>query len=174
MNGTVWVVNKAGVIFKWVNNAFAVFSAPFAAASVASGSNDTETWATKASDQTIWHWTGSQWVQVPGGALKVTVFSAPDPVCNDHLPVVLGGNNSIYFYQHVGGCSGGAFTFSNGGGSDLSTDFVVDATGKIDQWSAGAWHSYVTGPYGTSTKIGAWVGGIFAMSSATGAIQVIQ
>jgi len=71
--------------------------------------------------------------------LAIMVQSTPDPVCGDHLPMVLGteGSSSIYAFEHsVASCvlSEGSFADTRGAGPDVTTQFAVGADGKIYQW----------------------------------------
>jgi hypothetical protein len=181
LNGTPWVVNGVGDIYKWTGApwvwaGYGLGHNP-GFASVASGSTDNETWAT-GTDNTIWHWTGSAWTQVTGigAGPKVVVFSTPDPTCGDHLPVILGTNSYFYFVGHSGACSTYApsANWPNGAGPDLTTDFAVGTDGNVYRWGpTGAWSYYVGAPWGLNTKIGAWGEGVYAMSTADGTVQQV-
>ena len=179
LNKNPWIVNNAGQIYQWNGSSWTAFGpSSFKASSVASGSSVSETWAIQKSDQTIFHWTGTNatngsWAQVPGfpagnpppQGSKIAVFSAPDTSCGGsappHSPVVLGLNENIYFYQ----CGQGAFTFANGAGTDISTDLAVGGDGNLYVWRGcgEGWGLYNAAPFGTNTRIGGWADGIFAM-----------
>ena len=178
LNGTPWIVNLAGQIYKWNGTAFSSFGSGLAASRVASGATDTETWALRQSDGQIFHWSGTQWTSVPGAGLQIAVFSAQDPVCGDHLPVVIqtDAGHEFNFFSHGSSCQTGGFNTTNGAGSDLSTDFAVGTDGNIYQWNAATkiWGFYVAAPFGTDTNIGTWINGIFARSSLNGQIQLIR
>lgn len=184
LNGIPWLVNAAGQIFRWLGGNWGLFGTmDFCATSVASGAKDTETWAIHCGDATIWRWNGSAWDEPDAGvsATKIAVFSAPDPTCGDHLPMVMGamGDMSIHAYVHTTSCGSGVFQAGTGSAYDLSTDFAVWTDGTIQRWNAGTstWQHFVAAPWGTNTKIGTWANGVFAMSAATdatnGAVQML-
>jgi hypothetical protein len=175
LNGNPWLVRGNGTIWKWNGSAFAAFHSEtrFCASSVASGSNDAETWAIGCGTMAqVYHWDGSgAWVLPDGAATaqKIAIFSTPDPATGAHLPVVLGSaGTGIYFYQG----STRLFSDHNGDGNDVTTDFAVGTDGAIWHWNAG-WTSYIAAPWGASTKIGAWANGVFAMDSGSGKIMQI-
>ena len=141
-------------------------------------SGDGETWAVHCFDNTIWHWNqAGVGAQVSGLATKIAMRSTPDATCGDHLPFIIGTDGNIYMYSHANGCTSGHYAFgSNGAGSDISTDFAVGTDGHLYKWSAttSVWSDYIASPFGTSTMIGAWANGIFAMHTSSGAIQRIS
>jgi len=179
LNGNPWVVNTAGQIYKWNGSAFVPFGGSFCAQSVASGTNDNETWATRCGDLAVFHWNGTSWHGDPFGALanKIALFSTPDPNCGDHLPVLIGTDTNIYFYKHTD-CASGSFTFSveNGQGLDITTDFAVGFDGNVYRWDTNVpgWDFYIAGPFAMDTRIGGWWNGLFAMSASTGALQLLS
>jgi hypothetical protein len=178
LNGVPWVVTAAGQIFKWDGLVWSTFGGvgTFCATSVASGSTDSETWATRCGDNSIWKWSGSGWVQQPGAGLKVAMVSTLDPTCKDHLPIALGTDGNIYVFAHTD-CNGVGF-YANGAAVDVSTDLAVGFDGYVYLWNPAQsrWDYYVTAPagWGTTTRIGGWGTGTFAFSTTSGAIQMLQ
>ncbi len=173
LNGTPWALDFSGNAYHWTGSSFAsIGHGPTCAfQSLASGSNVNETWALDCNYH-VWHYsTASGWVQQPGTALsgsKPAVFSNPGP-CGDHLPWIIGTNLALFPYARTDNCSSNPtynYQASNGAGEDLSTDFAIGEDGNLYQWNPGVgWLLYGSAPatpYGTSTRIGAWVGGIFA------------
>jgi hypothetical protein len=181
LNGTPWIVNQAGQVWKWTGSNWApIGPSSFVFSAVASGSTDAETWAIQRSDQIVYHWTGAEWVRVsdylgsPPKAITIAVFSGIDASCPtpQHSPVVLGTNPipTIYFFS----CVLNAFSSGDGAGWDISTDFVVDTSGNLEYRLGRTWNPlYVAAPWGTSTRIGAWVNGIFAIPPDGTSVLVI-
>ncbi len=174
LNGNPWVVNSAGDVYKWTGSVWAGYghgqvpaNTPFN--SVASGSADSETWAT-GTDNTIWHYAGSSWTQVTGigAGIKIAVFSTPDATCADHLPVILGTDNRMYFVGHSG-CGAyapnGNLWPSSGGGIDISTDYILGGDTNVYHWdpTASVWRFYIASADGpdSSAQIGAGINGLF-------------
>ncbi len=189
LNGIPWAIRPDGQILKWNGSAFAPFGisadgGTLCALDVASGSSDEETWALECGGGAILHWTGTAWSAVPGAGVKIAVSSAIDPACNAHVPMVIGTNQILFYYW----CAANGFVanlidpssvtvmFAN----DLSTDFILDTLGQINQWSgfptdvnAPPWSPFVPAPGGNSSRFGAWGGWIFAMSLDTGDMAMI-
>jgi hypothetical protein len=179
LHGTPWLVNNAGRIYKWDGSVFQAFgSSAFVAKSVASGVNDFETWAIRASDGAIFQWTSSGWTQrgqTGATGTKIAIRSVPDSQCQDHLPMVTGtgGDLSIYKYTHTSSCTSGLFEYSNGGGVDIATDFTLN-NGIVYRWdSQVGWQIYSSVPAG-SNKIGAWANGVYVLSTSNSQVRLAR
>ena len=187
LNGVPFIVNAAHEIYKWDGvSSWKLFGGGSATCggdgpcptSVASGSSDDETWVIDKKSA-VWNWNGTTWTQPTTAAgSKIMVQSTPDPVCGDHLPMVL-GSSTIYAFEHsVASCvlSEGTFADTLGAGPDITTQFAMGADGKIYRWDSvlSHWSFYGETPagpdWGKSTKIGALANGLFALSS-TGAVD---
>jgi len=191
-DGYPWVVNSAGTVYNWAIpngpqiGGFEPYGSGIDAISVASvglsglnGSSATPaTWAIDTNNQVYyWNAVGSVWSAQAGAyGKKIAIFShgVKGDGCGP-VPFVIGTDNNIYRYS----CSQKTFVGIGGAaGTDITTDFVVDFNGNIDQWN---WNSatpsfgfYVAAPWGTNTKIGGWVNGLFAASTTTGQIAVVS
>jgi hypothetical protein len=183
LNGDPWVVNAAGQIYKWsrAQQIFVAFGGSFCAKNVASGTQDGETWAIRC-DNAVAYWNGTSWSVVPGAiATKVAFFSIPPSLstCGAHTPFVINAQQQVYEFVY-NGCLGGTFQAVPGAfAADITTDFVLDRNGNIDQWSpsAGTFVSYIGAPWGTNSLIGSGPNGLYAISTAPaskGAIQVVD
>jgi hypothetical protein len=182
LNGNPWVVNNIGQIYKWNGLGFTAFGGTsFVASSVASGSNDNETWAIR-SDGAVCNWadagSGPDWICVEGaGASKVAVFSAPTASCHDHVPWAINSNHTVYVYMHPFGCDPGGFLPVKTGtvALDITTDFILGMDGNVYAWNAATsvFNQYVAAPWGARTLIGGWIHGLFAASVDTHEVQMI-
>ncbi len=174
LNGTAWLVNSLGAVFRWDGAQWGAFGdGTLCVSSVASGAKDSETWAVSCTGG-VWRWTGTAWVQPQPDAAgtKIAMLSTPDRLCGDHLPMVTGlvGDLSIDSYVHSpGSCTAGMFRYSGGTGYDITTDLAVGEDGNVHRWDPQtlSWPVYVVAPWGSvATRIGAGVNGTFAISTA--------
>jgi hypothetical protein len=179
LNGAAWAVNQAGQIFKWDGTGFEPFGAPFVASFVASGSDDSETWAVQQSDSSIWNWSGASWQRVPQSyGVKIAVFSAVD-ACGAHVPWVMNGAENVFRYAPQTSCAfPGAFTQLFASAFDITTDLVVGADNLIRVWkepfdASATFSPYVVTPWGgANTRLGGWALGVFALDVSNG--DVVQ
>jgi hypothetical protein len=168
--GNAWVIDAAGSVSKWNGSGFTPLTSqpPCPAASVASGSTDSETWVVCASDGSIWNWTGSAWAQVPGAyAAKVAVFSTPTP-CGGHAPWVKTSDGGLYQYVDGAGCTfPGQFRQVFASATDITTDLIVGSDDVVHLWMSDStgFRDYVASPWrSASTRIGGWAFGVFAIN----------
>jgi hypothetical protein len=176
LNGTPWLIGSTGnQMYKWNGSQRVAFASGFCAISVASGTNDGETWAIHCYDNSLWHFdangNGTN-VALPSGvtATKVAMISTTDATCCDHLPFVLAGNQNIYLASHANGCTSGQYSFTqNGAGSDISADTAVGATGRIYTWNprTQVWNDIIPSNSPTFTAVAAWAEGTFALAGGT-------
>jgi hypothetical protein len=195
LNGTPFVVNSQQTVFKW-NAAASTWNyycgqAANSAVSVASGANDSETWAILPNNQvaicqcdnTLPNCQSGKWVpQGPSSTKgsKVAVQSTLDTTCSSagaHYPMVKGLPGDPYVYRWKCDNNPPSLTGTAGGGVDLSTDMVVGGDGRLYEWDANAspplWVDYGTAsPYGLNALIGSWYSGIFLMKSDGSAAQI--
>src|SRR5205807_543932 len=122
-----WVISSAGQIYRWTGSAFSVFGpSTFVASSVASGWNNNETFAVRASDHTIWNWQSNKWTQLSTSqtGTKVAVFSSSNgcgTIGNIHDVWIIDANHNIYKGSRIN--CGSSFTLAQmpGSASDITT-----------------------------------------------------
>jgi hypothetical protein len=183
LDGNPLAVQADGTLIQRTALGFKASSAALpSVSSVAAGSSSAgdELWVIRA-DNTIWNWRPAQaiWAPVPDAtATKIAVFSDMPGPCSPakHVPWIIDSMNNVYQYSEAHCTFPGTFTMPdpNLKAVDISTDFVVGTDGNLYQWDpltakfgprGGAIQAYAPAPFGSFTRIGTWVNGIFAFNS---------
>jgi hypothetical protein len=180
LRGVPWAVNKAGQVLKWNGSGFEPFGGTaFMATYVASGADDSETWAVQQSDTSIWNWSGAIWQRVSGSfGSKIALFSEVD-ACGAHVPWVINSSWDVFRYTPAPSCVfPGAFSQVSPAASDITTDLVVGTDNMIRVWkqpadASATFNPYIATPWGAAnTRLGGWALGVFALDVANG--DVVQ
>lgn len=126
-DGTVWGVNSADNIFRWLGGGWEQIPGGLKQVSVGAA---TQIWGVNSADN-IFRWTGSGWVQVAGGLKHVAV--AADGT-------VWGVNSADMIYRWLGGgweqIPGSLSQISVGAATQV---WGINSAGNIYRWLGGGW-----------------------------------